>query len=55
MCKNEAVCPYKDKECPKVDDVQDYVRRLDRKMDLLTKAVYILVGITLVQTGVMII
>ena len=55
MCKNESACPYKDKECPKVEDVNEYVIRLDKKMDMLTKSVYILVGITLVQTGVMII
>ena len=51
MCQFEAVCPYKDKECPKTEENEKAIGRMAKQLSDMSRILWILVGITAVQTG----
>jgi hypothetical protein len=47
-------CPYKDKDCPKVDDVAQLLDKVASTLSTLTRIVYIMCGIFVAEIGVVI-
>lgn len=45
-------CPYKDKDCPKVDDVAQLLDKVASTLSTLTRIVYIMCGIFVAEIGV---
>ena len=45
-------CPYLDKDCPKVSEVDDDIKDVRKALTEVTRILYIIAGIILIQTGV---
>lgn len=47
-----AICPYKDKDCPKVLDVGKIVEDNQRRLSNVEKLLYVIVGMIAINWGV---
>ena len=47
-----AICPYQDKECPKIIDVGKLVEDNQRRLSNVEKLLYLIVGMIAVNWGV---
>jgi len=50
-----AICPYNDKECPKLEDVRDVVADNASRLANVEKLLYLIIGIITIELGVQII
>jgi len=48
-------CPYGDRNCPKVEDVEHQMEQCRKSLAEMAKLLYIIAGILMVQLGVTII
>jgi len=55
MVGTTPTCPYLDRDCPKVSEVQEEMDRMRGLLQNMTRILYVIVGIILVQTGVLIV
>lgn len=47
-----AICPYKDKDCPKIIDIGKLVEDNQRRLSNVEKLLYIIVGMIAINYGV---
>ena len=47
-----AICPYKDKDCPKIIDIGKLVEDNQRRLSNVEKLLYIIVGMIVINYGV---
>lgn len=45
-------CPYTDKPCPKVTDLEDRVTRMERNQAVMMRLLYFIAGVVSVSLGV---
>ena len=47
-----AICPYKDKDCPKIIDIGKLVEDNQRRLSNVEKLLYLIVGMIAINYGV---
>ena len=47
-----AICPYKDKDCPKIIDIEKLVEDNQRRLSNVEKLLYLIMGMIAINYGV---
>lgn len=50
----KAECPYLDKPCPKLEEIDGKVDRLETVMDNMQRTLWVIAGILMCECGIMI-
>lgn len=52
MCRYEAMCPYKDKMCPKTADLEERIETMEARQMNMNRMLYYIVGVVTASLGV---